>query len=166
MPPNVTRRTLLRSLAAVAAAGAVGSCAAPRRGGTADAPALLTAKGVTRARPAADAPVDATSAGMAAFGAALCRATAAGNANWVASPLSIACAFSMVRAGATGDSATQLDRLFGFPAAGRDQAFNAITRDLVTAAVPPAPSHTTPKPDQPPAPPVVCIGNALFPARA
>jgi serpin B len=60
--------------------------------------------------------------GMIAMAAALCRAGAQSRTNRVASPLSIACAFAMARVGAAGATATSLDRFFGFPVAGRDDA--------------------------------------------
>jgi serpin B len=44
--------------------------------------------------------------------------------------MSVADAFAMARAGAHGETARQLDRVFGFPATGTDEAFNAITRPL------------------------------------
>jgi serpin B len=82
----------------------------------------------------------------------------------VISPLSIAYAFAMARAGAGGQTAAQLDQVFGFPATGVHDAFNAITRQVVTADVPPAKARGTRK-DSTPRPPVVCLGNALFPQR-
>jgi serpin B len=86
--------------------------------------------------------------------------------NWIASPLSLACAFAMARAGAHGTTAEQLDEFFGFPARGRDDAFNAITARLVTGHVPSQPidpdAVRPKKPGDPPAPPTVSLGNALF----
>jgi serpin B len=42
----------------------------------------------------------------------------------------------MVRAGAAGTTASELDTVFGFPAGGRDEAYNAIMRQLTTMEVP------------------------------
>jgi serpin B len=98
---------------------------------------------------------------MTAFAHRLMRAEPTAG-NWIVSPLSLACAFAMARVGARGETAAQLDAFFGFPAHGRDDAFNAITRQLVTADVPPRPTRATPKPGTPPAAPVVSLGNGLF----
>ena len=51
--------------------------------------------------------------------------------------------------------------MLGFPA-GVHGAFNAITRQVVTADTPP---KAKPRNDSKPVPPVVCIGNALFPQQ-
>src|SRR2546430_5434892 len=99
---------------------------------------------------------------MTDFGYRLSRTAGDPRANWVVSPLSIAYAFGMVRAGAGGATATELDTAFGFPATGTHEAFNAITRQLVTADVPPAKGPTRGK-DGAPLPPVVCVSNGLFP---
>ncbi|HKT01660.1 MAG TPA: serpin family protein [Rugosimonospora sp.] len=120
---------------------------------------LTTAAGVTRQQPAAGAPVAAVAGSITSLGYELTTARGAGNT--VVSPLSIAYAFAMARAGAGGDTATQLDRVFGFPQSGLHDAFNAITRQVVTADVPPA-KPRKPDPGTPPQPPVVCVGDALF----
>ncbi|MDT4988150.1 MAG: hypothetical protein QOI74_2244 [Micromonosporaceae bacterium] len=106
----------------------------------------VRADGVTRATPPPDAPVDALTAGITDFGYALSRLTAEQSTNWVASPLSIGYAFSMARAGAAGETAAEIDQAFGFPPAGRDDAFNAVT-----ARVLPTDRGAT-----------VLVGNALF----
>ncbi len=109
----------------------------------------LGVDGVDRADPSPTAPVDLTSRGLTEFGARLDQLTADRSKNWVASPLSIAYAFSMARAGAGGETAAEIDHCFGFPATGRDEAFNAVTRRVV----PTDPRAT------------VLIGNALFTAQ-
>lgn len=156
---QVSRRTLLAGLAALAAAplAACGSSSS-------QVPGLLTAKGVSWEVPQKGAPVDAISAGMAAFAHAMCRATSSGK-NWVASPVSIATAFAMARVGAIGATAASLDTFFGFPAAGRDEAFNALIRAVQTVTVPPKRSDKPRDATKPPAPPIVSIGDALFPAE-
>lgn len=51
----------------------------------------------------------------------------AGSGNRVVSALSVAYAFGMVRAGASGETATEIDRVFGFPAEGPHAAFAEVT---------------------------------------
>ncbi|HEY1485736.1 MAG TPA: serpin family protein [Micromonosporaceae bacterium] len=122
---------------------------------------LVRADGVARATPSATAPIGDVITGMVALGHRMCAH--ATSVNWVASPLSIACAFAMARVGARGAAAGALDEFFGYPADGRDEAFNAITQALVTASGPPSQRPTaTPSPGAAPAPPVVALGNALF----
>ena len=126
--------------------------------GSGGAPTLdsLTA-GDDRAWPAPGSPVADAALGVADLGYRLATSAYPQDRNVVLSPLSIAVAFAMVRAGAGGSTAAQLDRVFGFPATGVHDAFNAITRQVVTAQVPPpADPHDA-------GPPVVCLGNALFP---
>lgn len=155
-----SRRALLLGLAALTAVPLVG-CG---RGG-AEIPALLVADGVERNQPPADAPVAAAVDGLTTFGHRIFEAAAKPGANFIASPLSLAVAFAMLRAGAVGATASELDSAFGFPASGRDAAFNAITRQLVTTDVPPAPDRRPREADGKPKPPVVSIGNALFPQK-
>lgn len=114
----------------------------------------------------ADAPhLDAVVAGMRDFARDLHSASASAQGNWTASPVSIAMAFGMLRAGARGTTASQLDAAFGWPAgdpAGSPhQALNALTTDLVTTgpvATGPEPSPTD---GRPPAP-IVAVANGLF----
>ena len=128
--------------------------------GSGGAPTLdsLTA-GDDRAWPAPGSPVADAALGVADLGYRLATSAYPQDRNVVLSPLSIAVAFAMVRAGAGGSTAAQLDRVFGFPATGVHDAFNAITRQVVTAQVPPA----RPADPHDAGPPVVCLGNALFP---
>jgi serine protease inhibitor len=127
-------------------------------------PMLLKAEGVARLTPPAGAPVDALVEGIARFGYRLAPTSAA--ENWVASPTSIAIALGMVRAGADGVTAAEIDETLGFPAAVHE-AFNALTRQLVTDEVPPPRDDAQPTraPGSPAGPTTVCIGNALFPAK-
>jgi Serpin (serine protease inhibitor) len=92
-------------VAAVAACGTASPDAAPRKASE------LTAAGVHREEPPADALADATLAGMKAFGYDLFRASAEPTGNFVISPLSVAYAFAMARAGARGDTADQIDEV-------------------------------------------------------
>jgi serpin B len=161
---QLSRRTLLAGLAALAAAP-LAACGSSSSRPASSGPALRTAKDVSWTVPPAGAPVDAIAEGMAAFAYALCRATSAGK-NWVASPASISIAFAMARAGAAGATAASLDRFFGFPANGRDDAFNALIRGVQTVAVPPKTSSQPVDPSKPPSPPIIAIGDALFPAKS
>jgi serpin B len=125
---------------------------------------LLVAHGVARETPT-QAPVKETVAGMTAFGYQLYKASADPAANTVLSPMSIAYAFGMARAGARGVTADQLDRVFGFPAGGPHAALNVLSQKLATIDGPPPPSSRgTASKDKgrPPAPPLVAIANALF----
>ncbi|GAA4446594.1 serpin family protein [Phytohabitans houttuyneae] len=93
----------------------------------------LTAEGVERATPPDGAPVAEVAAGITRAGHALAeRAT---TTNWVCSPLSLAFAFAMARAGAGGETAAEIDGVFGFPEHGTHEAFNSITRQTATEHV-------------------------------
>ena len=126
---------------------------------------LLRAEGVSRLTPAAGAPVDAVVQGIARFGHRLAPTSA--DKNWVVSPTSIAIALGMVRAGADGVTAAEIDETLGFPA-GVHEAFNALTRALVTDELPPPRDDAQPTraPGSAAGPTTVCIGNALFPAKS
>lgn len=126
-------------------------------------PAILRAEGATRVEAPADAPVPDVVAGMLQFGHSLAPVT---DENWVASPTSIAFALAMARAGADGATAQEIDATLGFPAAGLHEAFNALSRRVVTATVPPPPDDRPREPGSPLRPTTVCIGNALFPSTA
>src|SRR5215475_8208346 len=129
-------------------------------GGAPEIP-TLTAAHVTREQPPADAPVAEVARAITALGARLDTSAFPADRNSVLSPLSIAYAFAMARAGAGGQTAAQIDQVLGFPA-GVHGAFNAITRRVVTADTPP---KAKPRKDSKPVPPVVCVGNALFPQQ-
>jgi serpin B len=152
----------------VAVATALAGCAGGGDPGEGDVTTseVVQVAGVSRLAPAADAPVDEVVAGMNAFAADLVKAAKA-DGNFVFSPLSVAYAFAMLRVGAKGKSADELDKAFGLPD-NFESAFNALTTALVSATPPPAP---TPVPtgevehDPPPADPVFTIANALFTQR-
>jgi serpin B len=98
-------------------------------------------------------------AGMGAFAAHLHSVAATPAANFTMSPLSIAVAFGMLRAGSRGATGRQLDAVFGFPQSSRvegspHEALNALTAELVTPPPLKGSRHA-------PAP-VVAIANALF----
>jgi serpin B len=125
-------------------------------------PDVLRAEGVSWAQPPADAPVPLVVEGIARFGHELAPTEVS---NWVASPVSIAYALAMLRGGAQGDTAAQIDAAFGFPATGLHEAFNALSRAVVTDPVPPPRSNAKRKAGAPPGPTVVSVANALFPAK-
>jgi serpin B len=156
---TATRRAVLLGLAATMAAPLIG-CARQDAG-----PELVSADGVDRAKAPADAPVGTSVDGLIAFGHKVFGAAAEPGKNFVVSPLSMAVAFSMARAGAGGVTAQELDAVFGFPAKGRDEAYNAITGRLATVDVPPKPKGGERTADGKKNPPVVSIGNALFPQK-
>lgn len=142
----------------------VAACGQPhiRHGGT-----PLSDTGVLRAdvaRQRTDAATGPLVDGLTKFGHELIAAVDAPSKNTVLSPLSIALAMSMARAGAGGVTAAEIDRVLHFPAADRDAAFNTLTRGLVTVdGPPPRPDpQATRSPDAPPVPPVVAVANGLF----
>src|SRR5262249_37911409 len=127
-------------------------------------PEALTLPGVSRQSAGADAPVGAVVAGLGRFADQFRTVALQPGRNAVFSPLSIGYAFAMLRAAAAGQTAAQLDRLFGFPATGLHQAYNSLTGQIVTTGGPPprAAPRATRDPGQPPAPPAVAIANGLF----
>ncbi|MGH3873356.1 MAG: serpin family protein [Pseudonocardiaceae bacterium] len=157
-----TRRTAL--LAGLTVTLLLAACGGPDSGSIArGGDGVLVAKNVSREVPQ-DAPVKQTVTGLTKFGHDLYTATAKPTTNTVISPLSIGYAFGMARAGAAGQTASQIDQVFGFPASGPHTAFNDLDRQISTAGGPPprpAPGATRTA-DQPPAPPVVAIANGLF----
>ena len=118
----------------------------------------VTVPGAHRVLPPGDAPVRTLAGAVAGLGYEVGRASAGPHENWVLSPLSLACAFGMVRAGARGGTADQLDRVLGFPATGLHDGFNALTRRLAATA----PLRADP---DGPRPPIVRIANGLFPQQ-
>jgi serpin B len=164
-----TRTTRAVALGAALAAmlTACGGSNGPTIAQASPAPTAEATPSTTRAPADPKAPVGDTVDGLQAFAAAFWRAAATRNENLVFSPLSIGYAFAMLRMGAKGETAAQIDKAFGFPA-GVAEAFNALTAGLITTTAPPV---VTPQPsapdkgntvDPPPAPPVLTIANALF----
>jgi len=152
-----------RLLAGAVIAIVVAACGTGNPSSVPADPLELRAAGVDREPPPADAPVNATVEGITAFGYDLYRVSAEPASNTVISPLSIAYAFAMARAGARGDTADQIDAVLRYPTDGVHAAFNAITRELVITAGPPP--RTSPSATRTPGesePPVVSIANGLF----
>lgn len=148
----------LAVLSAIVIATGCGSEPAPAPGEL-----MLLRADVARLEPSPDAPVAELVAGIATFGYNL--APADPTENWVASPASIAYVLAMLRAGAAGATADEIDRALGFPPRVHE-AFNALSRQLVTAEVPPSTSdEPTRQPGAPARPSIVCVGNAIFPAE-
>jgi serine protease inhibitor len=138
---------------AVGAVLAMAGCAAPAP------PQMLTAKGVERV--AVDSA--AVSAELAAFrnsaftlGDALLAG--GGEGNVVASPGSLLIALAMLRAGATGGAAAEMDAVLGLPADGRDEAMNGLLAALEDYDGDPGSVDE----ENPPAKPLVHTANGLF----
>ena len=104
--------------------------------------------------------------GMRSFGVRLHAASATVEKNWTSSPFSVAVAFGMLRAGARGVSAKEVDTVFGFPrsvdADGLPHAaFNALTDAMVTAGPVGARAITQDKYGRTHKP-VLAVSNGLF----
>lgn len=127
-------------------------------------PSAIIAKGVKRETPE-NPPIAETVRGLTSFGHALFTTAVPPGNNAVLSPLSIGYAFGVARAGASGNTATELDEVFGFPAEGPHPSLNALTRQLVTTEdPPPQPDPGTERDAQAdtPKPPILGIANGLF----
>lgn len=121
---------------------------------------VLMADDVARARQdeAAATDTESLTRGITAFGHALVHAVSTPSTNVVVSPLSVAYAFAMARAGARGQTGAELDATFGFPGAATHSALDALTRPLGATGEPPADRHDER------AAPVLAIANGLFAA--
>jgi serine protease inhibitor len=153
-----------RYVVALIGLGLVASCAKPASSnGGSSVPTEVKASDVARANPGS-APTTALVDGITAFGHDLYAQAAAGGGNVVYSPLSIAVALSMARAGAGGTTASQIDSVMHFPADQRDAAMNALTQALATqATAPPVASPAASRSaGSPPQDPILTIANGLF----
>jgi len=112
--------------------------------------ATLQRASVPVAKPDAAVSTEALANGMTRLGYRMATALAqqSSEGNLVYSPASLAIAFAMVREGATGASAKQIDRVLGLPH-NRQQAFNA----LISALRDPGAGNT------------LDVGNAIFTAN-
>jgi serine protease inhibitor len=150
----------LQRMIALGAVLAVAGCAAP-----APAPAppeVLTADGVERVsvdRAAYAAELRSFRASSFVLGEALLTDGGAGsNGNVVSSPGSLLIALSMLRAGASGETAAEMDSVLRFPAEKRDEAMNSVLRSLEKFDGDPGAADE----ENPPRKPVMHAANGLF----
>lgn len=141
--PVLSRRTVLGgALGLIAASGlpVLSGCTSAESGGSVDLSGKITLLGSGLPRQAvavADAPhLAEVVAGIRAFGTGLHRVASNPSTNWTVSPLSISLAFGMLRAGARGRTAGQIDAAFGYPptsapAGSPHEALNALSAALV-----------------------------------
>ncbi|RKO24598.1 serpin family protein [Pseudarthrobacter phenanthrenivorans] len=125
-------------------------------------PELLTADGVERVsvdRADFAAELRSFRASAYALGEALLADGGDGaNGNVVSSPGSLLIALAMVRAGATGGTAAEMDSILQFPAEKRDEAMNSVLRSLEKFDGDPGSVDE----DNPPRKPVMHSANELF----
>ncbi|WP_066287140.1 serpin family protein [Arthrobacter sp. B6] len=137
---------------ALGAVMGLAACAAPAP------PELLTAEGVERAS------VDRTAYPneLATFRDSALRLgdalLASSEGNVIASPGSLLIALAMLRAGASGEAAAEMDAVLGLPAADRDAAMNALLASLEEYDGDPGSVDE----ENPPAKPLVHTANGLF----
>ncbi|MBA2531643.1 MAG: serpin family protein [Nocardioidaceae bacterium] len=121
-----------RVIATVTALGALILAACGSEPTVTETPAgtTLAVSDLQRATPAPDTPVDEAARGLQTFGYQLIRENPQliEDGNLVVSPASIGVAFAMARAGARGQTATQIDAVLHFPDKGLGDAYNALTR--------------------------------------
>lgn len=121
---RLSRRALLRLVTPLAAAAVLASTTAGC-GGTGDLAALDTGRNPGRPETAAD-----VVAAFCAFSVDL-LGRSLGDRNLVCSPFSVLTTLAMVRNGATGETARQLDRTLHLPSlAGLNAGLNAVTQTL------------------------------------
>ena len=134
---------------------AVAGCAAPAPA----PPELLMADGVERVavdRAAFRGELAAFRTSAFALGDALLAGNGEGNV--VASPGSLLIALAMLRAGASGEAAAEMDAVLGLPDAGRDEAMNALLASLEEYDGDPGSVDE----ENPPAKPLMHTANGLF----
>ncbi|MEV4952916.1 serpin family protein [Paenarthrobacter nitroguajacolicus] len=152
------RVTALLAAAALVSGSATISACAPQPTDV----GLQTADGVTRVS------VQTTdySAQLAAFNASartlgatlLADGGDSDNGNVVSSPASLLIALSMLRAGASGATAAEMDSALGFPGEGRDETMNALLASLEKFDGDPGSVDE----ENPPRKPVMHAANGLF----
>ena len=145
-------------MAKIVAAGTIAvltACAPP-------VPGLVKADGVERVpvdRAAYAAEFQAFRASALTLGAALLADGGEGaEGNVVSSPGSLLIALAMLRAGASGETAVEIDQVLGLPDGNRDEAMNALLESL--AAYDGDPGSVDEK--DPPRKPVLHAANGLF----
>ncbi|AFR27620.1 serpin family protein [Arthrobacter sp. Rue61a] len=155
---RVRKATTLIAAAALVSGSATISACAPQ---PADV-GLLTADGVTRVSvQTADysAQLEAFNASARKLGVTLLADGGdSGNGNVVSSPASLLIALSMLRAGASGVTAAEMDSVLGLPAEGRDEAMNALLASLEKFDGDPGSVDE----ENPPQKPVMHAANGLF----
>ena len=149
------RIQMAKVVAASAAVALAAACSAP-------VPGMLKADGVERVS------VDGTAyaAEFRAFRdsalglgqALLADGGSSSGGNVVSSPGSLLVALAMLRAGASGETAAELDTVVGFPAERRDEAMNALLASLAKFDGDPGAVDE----DNPPRRPVMHAANGLF----
>ncbi|WP_307613519.1 serpin family protein [Pseudarthrobacter sp. W1I19] len=136
---------------------AMAGCAAPAP------PQLLTADGVERvAVDSAAFSDELISFRNSAFVLGDTLLASGGEGNVVASPGSLLIALAMLRAGATGEAAAEIDAVLGLPAGGRDEAMNALLASLEEYDGDPGSVDE----ENPPAKPLMHAANGLFVDRS
>jgi serpin B len=100
-------------------------------------------------------------ADLTTFGANVFEVVADPKKNAVVSPLSIAYAFGMLRVGARGETAAQIDSVMGFPADPHAK-LRSLSDAIVTSKTIPPKSKAKRQPGDDPKPPIVAIANGLF----
>jgi serpin B len=102
--------------------------------------------------------------GISAFAGRLHRVAARPGANFTASPLSIALALGMLRAGARGTTGRQIDAVLGLPpGTAPEGSVHATLAALARDLIPVEPAPVAPMPTVAVAPmPTVAIANAFF----
>lgn len=159
MPGEATEVFRFQRMIALGALIGLAGCAVPARP---PAPELLTADGVERVSvDRADYAAELRSFRASAFvlGEALLADGGDGdNGNVVSSPGSLLIALAMLRAGATGGTAAEMDSVLQFPLEKRDEAMNSLLRSLEKFDGDPAAVDE----DNPPQKPVMHSANGLF----
>ncbi|XAS68559.1 serpin family protein [Micrococcaceae bacterium Sec5.7] len=125
-------------------------------------PALLKADGVTRVsveRSAYAAQLKSFRDSSLKLGEALLAdGDDGGDGNVISSPGSLLIALAMLRAGASGDTAAEMDQVLGLPARNRDEAMNALLASLEKFDGDPGSVDEK----KPPRKPVLRAANGLF----
>jgi serine protease inhibitor len=152
VPGEATEVFRFQRMVALGAVMGLAACAAPA------APELLTADGVERAAVERAAFPDE----LALFRDSALRLgdalLASEEGNVIASPGSLLIALAMLRAGASGEAAAEMDAVLGLPEADRDEAMNALLAALEEYDGDPGSVDE----DNPPAKPLVHTANGLF----
>lgn len=138
---------------ALGAVMGLAACAAPAP------PELLTADGVERASVDRSAyPDELATFRDSALKLGDALLLAGGEGNVIASPGSLLIALAMLRAGASGEAAAEMDAVLGLPEADRDEAMNALLASLEEYDGDPGSVDE----ENPPAKPLVHTANGLF----